>query len=393
MQCPEPNETDRMRSEIERLRIKAEREESDRAWLDSVIEASPAGMIVVDGSGQMLRVNGRVEQLFGYSREELAGKSVDMLLPASARRQHLAERAGYMAEPTARPMGAGRDLYGVRKDGTQIRVEIGLSPLLAGGQTLVIASIIDISERVRAEEERGRLTEELRAAIGARDDFLAIASHELRTPLAALALQLASLQRAVRGLGAETKVVGWADKAVRNAGRLARLIDDLLDVSRIQAGKLQLHLEELDLADLVREVADRMAEEARLAGCALVVHLATGATERWDKLRVEQVLANLISNAIKYGAGKPIEVRTAVTADGARITVRDQGIGIGRDDLTRIFGRFERASAARTFRGLGLGLYITREIVEAHGGRIAAESAPGEGATFTVELPRRPPQT
>jgi signal transduction histidine kinase len=223
--------------------------------------------------------------------------------------------------------------------------------------------------------------------VRARDEFLSIASHELRTPLSALMLQLGGLERTLHNPGDE-RTAKKTSAALRHTYRLAKLVDSLLDVSRLAQGRLTLNVEDCDLGDLVHEVAERLAEEARHAGCAFTLEALPGVRGPWDRLRVEQVVTNLLGNALKYGAGHPIEIAVAAHDGVATMTVRDHGIGIAADDLRRIFGRFERAAPARHYGGLGLGLYIAREIVTAHGGTIRASSSPGDGAVFTVELPR-----
>jgi signal transduction histidine kinase len=172
----------------------------------------------------------------------------------------------------------------------------------------------------------------------------------------------------------------------RQTARLVALVEDLLDVSRLSLGKLQLRREALDLADVAREVVERHASQATAAGCPLRLEVDSIRGE-WDRLRLEQVLTNLIANAIKYGSGKPIDVVVSGIGATAQLTVRDHGIGISTADLDRIFGRFERAVSGRHYGGLGLGLFISKQIVEAHGGMIRAESEPGAGAAFHVTLP------
>jgi PAS domain S-box-containing protein len=234
-------------------------------------------------------------------------------------------------------------------------------------------------------EERGR-TQQAQEALRVRDEFISVAAHELRTPLTALHLKLQGLERNVRGTG--TKEAQRLEAAVRQAERLARLIDRLLDVSRISQGKLEMSREPFDLVDLVRQVIDDFREPAAQAQAPLELNAPPSLQGSWDRLRLEQVLVNVLSNAVKYGAGKPIHVSLTGDERRVRIEISDAGIGIPAPDLDRIFGRFERASSIRHYGGLGLGLYITRHIVEGHGGNISASSTLGQGSTFTVELPR-----
>jgi signal transduction histidine kinase len=229
-------------------------------------------------------------------------------------------------------------------------------------------------------------------AVRVRDEFLAIASHELKTPLTALRLHLEKIQRSMgrSRLNPETTIetiTGGVEKISRQADRLTKLIDELLDVSRITAGHLTLQTENLDLAKLLREVVQRFGDEAKRANCQVTLQAPPTLWGRWDGLRVEQVVTNLLTNAVKYGPGKPIEVRVATQPGVVQIEVEDQGIGLDPRDAARIFDRFERAVPSSHYGGLGLGLYIARQIVEAHHGEIHVASAPDSGATFTVILP------
>jgi PAS domain S-box-containing protein len=229
--------------------------------------------------------------------------------------------------------------------------------------------------------------EELKQAVEARDEFMSIASHELRTPLSTLMLQLEMFERTLSRAGIDEGTAKRLESAYRQTQRLDRLVGDLLDVSRISAGRLVLEHEELDLAELVRSCVERLSEHALRSGSPLECHADAGVRARCDRVRMEQVVTNLLSNAVKYGAGKPIVVDVAAESTRASIRVRDSGIGIEPRALPRIFERFERAVSGRKYGGLGIGLYITRQIVEAHGGSIDVSSRVGEGSEFTVRLP------
>src|SRR5690606_20914393 len=226
-------------------------------------------------------------------------------------------------------------------------------------------------------------------AVRLRDEFLSIASHELKTPLTALMLQLEAI--AGRVPEGQEKLAQRLDRAVKLGDRLTSLIEALLDVSRIATGELRLQPEPLDLAEAVQEGIERFRDAAAGAGSELRCEVAGPLPGTWDRLRVEQVLMNLVSNSIKYAPGKPIRVSAARDGDHVVMQVRDHGPGIPEEEVARVFERFERAVSPRHYGGLGLGLYVARQIVEAHGGTIGAGNAPGGGALLTVRLPLVPP--
>jgi PAS domain S-box-containing protein len=229
--------------------------------------------------------------------------------------------------------------------------------------------------------------EELKQAICARDEFLSVASHELRTPLTALKLRLQSLQRALHQNEKDRRKI---DGAARQCERLERLIEDLLDVSRVTTGHFALELSPCDLVEIVQDAVERSRDEAIAAGSRIDLEACGALTGVWDPIRIEQVVTNLLSNAVKYGEGKPISVVLDGDVESAELCVHDRGVGIAASDLERIFDRFERAGTRRAHGGLGMGLYIAREIVQAHGGSIRVGSTQGEGSQFSVSLPRSP---
>jgi PAS domain S-box-containing protein len=285
-------------------------------------------------------------------------------------------------------------------------LELGLRsavivPLIARGKVLAVLTLCyaesgrnysqadlevieELGRRAGLAVDNARLYEEARAAIKLRDDFLSIAGHELKTPLAALNLQVASLERAI-DTDPEKLKQRYA-RMTRHCMRLSGLINELLDVSRLSSGGMQLNLESLDLATLVREVAERFADEANSAGCTLEI-AATAVEGTWDRFRLDQVITNLLANAIKYGKGGAIEIEVGEVDGAPQLSVRDHGIGVPAGEEERIFGRFARAVSDPHFGGLGLGLWISRKIVNAHGGRISARRNADVGTTFVVQLP------
>lgn len=258
-----------------------------------------------------------------------------------------------------------------------------ISVLAAAG--LVLGAVV--AERDAHAAELESMNDGLKDALQARDTFLSVASHELRTPLSALQLQTELLTHSDGALPA-----GLDDRLQRvdrQVRRMKQLVDDLLDVSRITSGRLELEPERMDLAALVRDIASRFEEEAARASCALRVDADPAVWGDWDPLRLDQVLSNLVSNAIKYGKGKPVEIEAHLVSGAARVSVRDHGIGIAPEDHGRIFARFERLVPHRQGGGLGLGLWISDQIITAMGGTIRVMSAPTLGSVFVVELPAR----
>jgi signal transduction histidine kinase len=244
----------------------------------------------------------------------------------------------------------------------------------------------------RAGDEADTRARASEAAIVARDEFLAIAAHELRTPLTSLLLQIEAVDRVV--MLAPSRPLQETERQrigaiARQASRLSGLIDGMLDMSRLTAGRLELHFDRVDLAALGRDVAQRFAPDATAAACTMKVDLPETLVGLWDESRLDQIVTNLLANAIKYGAGGGIEVEGRGDPATVQLVVRDHGIGISAEDQIRIFRRFERASGQRQHPGLGLGLWITSELVRALGGKISVVSAVGAGAAFTVTLPRQ----
>lgn len=358
-----------------------------KGMLDAVMDA----VLIFDArSGRMVYVNHGASAMLGYGHDELMALEPLDLMPDLAH-----EDLGSLLAPLA----DGRATFETRyrcKDGSAVDVELALQQV-DSQEGRIIAIARDISERKQSEEMRDYLYRKALDAVQARDEFLSIASHELRTPLTSLHLQVESLQRVIRRGGergqelATELVASKLEVAARQVTRLIRLIDELLDVSRITTGQFRIEVEPMDLAAMARDVATRFADDARKADCPVKVQVGEAPVlGRWDRVRLEQVVTNLFTNALKFGAGKPVDIELEADAETARLTVRDHGIGIPPEAQGKIFERFERAPSARGFGGLGLGLYIAQRIVAAHGGRIALHSEAGKGAAFTVVLPLEP---
>lgn len=244
----------------------------------------------------------------------------------------------------------------------------------------------DALETMRLFRERGE-------AIAARDEFLSIAGHELRTPITTLKLVSQTLtELLVLPEAGDSPVARKLHMLDRQISRIIQLVETLLDVGRISTGHFELEVEDVELAQLARDVTSAMSEDLQKAGCELEL-ITEPVSGTWDRLRVEQVLTNLLTNAIKFGAGKPIEVRVERRGELARISVRDRGLGVPADAQVRIFERFERAVSIREYGGLGLGLYLSSQIAGAHHGRITVHSEQGSGSTFVLELPAHPTST
>jgi PAS domain S-box-containing protein len=353
------------------------------------IEAAPTAMIVVDRHGTITYANALSEPLFGYTPDEIVGESIERLVPDRFRGHHAEYRKGFAADATRRSMGAGRDLYALRKDGSEVPVEIGLSPFETDDGAFAVAAVTDISARKQMEADlldRGRDAEH---ANRLKDQFLAMVSHELRTPLNAVLGWADILQR---GEIDRTKRARAVNAIYTNARRQVQLIDELLDVSRIISGKLRLERAAIDLAETVRTAVEVVQPSADRKRIDLALEPDPSLRTFYaDPGRLQQIVVNLLSNAIKFtpdGGGVHMRVRRVDSM--VEISVTDTGQGIPADFLPLVFEPFRQADGSLTRRhgGLGLGLSIVKHLVEAHGGTVSEGSAgENKGSTFIVRLP------
>jgi PAS domain S-box-containing protein len=348
-------------------------------------------VFMLDREGRVATWNTGAALIKGYQREEIVGKPIDLFYTREDREN------GRPAKLLAQAANEGRiedEGWRVRKDGTRFWADVVITALRnETGALIGYAKVTrDLTHRQQAEQERRRLdADRIRAeeALRIRDEFLSIASHELKTPLTALQIELYGM-RAPIDRHHDERLGRKLARASRSADRLTRLIEMLLDVSRIAAGRLTLQREPFDLQPAMQQVVELMEGSAAQASCEFLFHPSAGAGSivgDWDRLRIEQVVMNLLSNAFKYGAGQPVTLSLTRERDWAIIEVRDHGPGVPTGDPERIFERFERATALLNEGGLGLGLYVSREIVRAHVGSIAGRTLPEGGACFTVRLP------
>ncbi len=353
--------------------------------LRRILESAPDGILIVDGHGLVQMANEQLEKIFGYGRQELLGQKIEVLIPANLRSRHVEQRHSYSHSPHTRPMGLGLDLRGRRKDGSEVPVEISLSPMVHDGETHVVAIVRDVTEHKRAQEALRRQAEELARSNADLEQFAMVASHDLQEPLRMVATYCELLRRKYAG-----KLDADADQyitfAVEGAKRMQRLINGVLTYARVGGQTRQLGL--VDCNDACAHARDGLLTSLAEAGGAVEVASLPAVWGREEELTL--LFQHLISNAIKFHGTKPPLIRVGATAVGSdwQFAIQDNGIGIEPQHSERIFQMFQRLHARGVYPGEGIGLPVCKKIVEHHGGRIWVESTPGQGATFYFTIPQ-----
>jgi PAS domain S-box-containing protein len=385
-----PLQTDEGTLVMSAIRDISERRRADQKFR-GLLESAPDAMVIANRDGEIVLVNAQTEHLFGYPREELLGRKVEILVPERFHAVHAPHRSVFFFEPRTRALGAGLELHGRRRDGSEFPAEISLSPLETEDGMLVSSAIRDITDRRRIEHALQEKNAELERANHAKDRFLASMSHELRTPLNGIIGFTEFLVDGKPGPLNE-KQKEYLGDVLLSGRHLLHLINDMLDLVKVQAGKVELAAEPFSLSAAIREVCIGVLPIAEGKNIEVNVGVAEGLdTVTLDRQRFNQILYNLLSNALKFtDPGGHVRIEAAPEGETRfRLTVTDDGIGIRAEDLGRLFTEFEQldTGTARRFGGTGLGLALTRNLVSIHGGEIEVESEFGKGSSFIVRLP------
>lgn len=351
-----------------------------------IIEAAPVGMLMLDEAGRITMCNGELERTFGYSREELMGNQVEMLVPERFRSGHPGHREAFATHPTSRRMGGDQELCGRRKDGSEVPVDIGLNPISTPLGTSVLATVADTTPQRETEMKLKHLNQSLNTKNKELEYFVYAASHDLKDPLLSIQGYASMMDDGPAGDDDSSNREEYVARILHASERMEDIVNDLLELSRV--GRVNIEHSQVDMRKTVLDVIHDLSAQVERADAEIVVEgedLAIWFSER----QLSTVFQNLIANAIRHG--KPsmgqchVHVGWDVFDEEVRFYVRDNGPGLPEEAHERVFGMFQRLS--ETTEGTGIGLTIVRRTAEAHGGRAWVESQPGRGATFYITLP------
>jgi PAS domain S-box-containing protein len=383
-------------SRLEDTNRELQREIKERKRLEThfrdLVESAPDAKVIIDATGKIVLVNGQTEKLFGYRREEIIGKPVELLLPERLHERHVGDRQTYFKETRVRSMGSGLELFGRRKDGSEFHVEISLSPLRTEEGLLVSSAIRDISDRKQAQVELAKARDEAMEASRLKSTFVANMSHELRTPLNGI-IGFTQLLYSGHIAPNSTQYKQSLGDILSSARHLLSLINDVLDLAKVESGKMEFTAEPVEPAQLVEEVRGVLRAVAAQKDIQVEAKIAPDLGQVVvDNGKLRQVLYNYVSNAIKFsGNGSRVTIHMRLEdKDWFRLEVEDTGEGIRADDLGKLFSEFRQldSPSSKRHQGTGLGLALTRRIVEAQGGRVGVTSERGKGSIFWAILPR-----
>lgn len=359
-----------------------------------LVEAVPSGLIAVDQGGAIVLANAQIEQLFGYRHEELLGERIEVLIPERLRPGHQAQRSGFLQQPKRLMMGKGRDLFGRRKDGTEFEVEVGLSPVSALRRQYVLATVVDVTERKRAQwllakhaAELEAVNSELRRSNADLDAFAHLASHDLQEPLRTLSSYIALLREDL-GPGINSDAYTDLHFIDETTKRMNTLVQDLLAFSR--AGRRALESQPVALEQCIEEAL--LSLRVRIQETGAEIRRCPLPVVEGDMTLLTQLYQNLLGNALKFvaeGERPVIELGVEAAGDDYLLSVKDNGIGIEPSYAEQIFEPFKRLHARNVYPGSGVGLALCRRAVERHGGRIWVESEAGRGSRFVFSLPKK----
>ena len=358
-------------------------DDTSEAYFKNILESAPDAMVIIDHHGRIAVVNGQAERMFGYSRQDMLGQEVELLLPESVRHRHISHRAAYSGDPHLRPMGLDMELLGRRKDGSEFPVEISLSPVTSASGAFVSSVIRDVTSRKEMEQELIDARQAAERANKANSAFLAAASHDLRQPVQALSLLNGALRRTVEGPLALEMVEGQQ----HSLDAMTNLLNSLLDISRLDAGAVEAEFEEFPIQRLVDRFSAEFSRQAKQKGLSFTADNCNTQV-RSDPNLLAEIIQNFVSNAIRYTDKGDVKLSCREQAGNLWIDVADSGIGIAADQIEEIFLEFNQIKTPGTDKeGFGLGLAIVKRLADLLRHEIDVVSDPGSGSTFSICLP------